>query len=209
MMYMGSKNRIAKYILPIILKDRKFNQWYVEPFVGGANIIDKVNGNRIGSDNNKYVIEALKLIRDNSLNLPKNNQEFSGDMYKYIRKNKSEFDDNIVGYVGITLSYGGKWFGGWCHSDIRDYVAQAYRNSIKQSENLKGIKFLYSDYLDLEIPNDSIIYCDPPYKKKLDIKINLIMKYFGNGVGLCQVIIKYLFQNIMLQMILNVFGQKR
>lgn len=50
MKYMGSKNRIAKYILPIILKDRKECQWYVEPFVGGCNTIDKVVGNRIGSD---------------------------------------------------------------------------------------------------------------------------------------------------------------
>ena len=32
---MGSKNRIVNEILPIILKDRKPNQWYVEPFVGG------------------------------------------------------------------------------------------------------------------------------------------------------------------------------
>ena len=44
MKYMGSKNRIAKHILPIILKDRKENQYYVEPFVGGANMIDKVQG---------------------------------------------------------------------------------------------------------------------------------------------------------------------
>ena len=36
MKYMGSKNRIAKYILPIMLKDRKPNQYWVEPFVGGA-----------------------------------------------------------------------------------------------------------------------------------------------------------------------------
>ena len=44
MKYMGSKNRIAKHILPIILKDRIENQYYVEPFVGGANMIDKVDG---------------------------------------------------------------------------------------------------------------------------------------------------------------------
>lgn len=44
MKYMGSKNRYAKEILPLILKDRKENQWYVEPFVGGANVIDKVGG---------------------------------------------------------------------------------------------------------------------------------------------------------------------
>jgi DNA adenine methylase len=41
MKYMGSKNRIAKYILPIMLKERGQRIW-VEPFVGGANMIDKV-----------------------------------------------------------------------------------------------------------------------------------------------------------------------
>ena len=70
MKYMGSKNRLAKELLPIILKDRKQGQWYVEPFVGGANMIDKVDGNRIGSDNNKYLIEALKMIRDNPNIIP-------------------------------------------------------------------------------------------------------------------------------------------
>lgn len=38
---MGSKRRIAKDILPIILENRKENQFYVEPFVGGCNLIDK------------------------------------------------------------------------------------------------------------------------------------------------------------------------
>ena len=74
MKYMGSKNRIAKHILPIILKDRKENQYYVEPFVGGANIIDKVGGNRIGADINPYLIEFFKGLqnsRDLIFDIPK------------------------------------------------------------------------------------------------------------------------------------------
>lgn len=45
MKYMGSKRRVAKYILPIMLAERKPDQWWVEPFVGGGNMIDKVEGN--------------------------------------------------------------------------------------------------------------------------------------------------------------------
>ena len=67
MQYMGSKNRIAKDILPIMLKDRRENQYWVEPFVGGGNMIDKVDGLRIGADFNKYVIEALISIKGNKL----------------------------------------------------------------------------------------------------------------------------------------------
>ena len=60
MKYMGSKNRFAKELLPIILKYRKEHQYYVEPFVGGCNMIDKVKGNRIGADANKYLIAMWK-----------------------------------------------------------------------------------------------------------------------------------------------------
>lgn len=57
MKYMGSKARVAKHILPIILKDRKPDQPYVEPMVGGANSIDKVDGIRIGGELNEYIAE--------------------------------------------------------------------------------------------------------------------------------------------------------
>ena len=46
MKFMGSKNRIAKEILLIILKDRKEGQFYIEPFCGGLGTMDKVLGNR-------------------------------------------------------------------------------------------------------------------------------------------------------------------
>ena len=64
MKYLGSKRRISKHILPIILKDRKENQVYVEPFVGGCNMIDKVDGIRIGNDINKYLIMFWKAIQN-------------------------------------------------------------------------------------------------------------------------------------------------
>ena len=41
---MGSKNRIAKHLLPIMLKEAEkhgITKW-VEPFVGGGGMIDKV-----------------------------------------------------------------------------------------------------------------------------------------------------------------------
>ena len=60
MKYMGSKNRIAKHILPIMLAEAKrlgYTTW-VEPFVGGANMIDKVPNSfkRIGIDYNLHTI---------------------------------------------------------------------------------------------------------------------------------------------------------
>ena len=56
MKYMGSKARFAKEIIPILLKDRKEGQWFVDLFCGGCNLLDKVGGKRIGNDKNKYLI---------------------------------------------------------------------------------------------------------------------------------------------------------
>lgn len=43
MQYLGSKNKISKHILPILLEYLD-DRTYVEPFVGGANMIDKIIG---------------------------------------------------------------------------------------------------------------------------------------------------------------------
>lgn len=163
MKYMGSKNRYAKELLPIILKDRKPNQWYVEPFVGGANLIDKVDGNRIGADLNPYLIQALVSIRDSLSELPKNSIDFTEAKYKELMKRDSY---KHKGYAGFAFSYGGKWLGGWSRDGAgkRDYVTESYKNAVKQSPNLKGIEFVCCGYENLEIPKNSVIYCDPPYE---------------------------------------------
>lgn len=65
---MGSKSRIAKYIVPIIQKyiNDTGCKYYLEPFVGGANVIDKIKCNtKIGSDKNKYLIALLQRAQAN------------------------------------------------------------------------------------------------------------------------------------------------
>ena len=161
MKYMGSKNRIAKYILPIMLTERNESQTWVEPFVGGANLIDKVGDKRIGADVNPYLIEALITIRDHAFDLPRNNTEFTEKDYTDLRKND---DYRYKGFAGFAYSYSGKWMGGWCRGSHRDYVSEAYRNAIEQSPLLRGVDFICSSYSDLNIPDNSFIYCDPPYE---------------------------------------------
>jgi len=163
MKYMGSKNRIAKHILPIMLEYKTPEMYWVEPFVGGANMIDKVEGRRIGADLNPFLIDALIAIRDCITDLPRNNKEFTEADYKKLRANN---DYKYKGYAGFAFSYSGKWLGGWCRDGKgkRDYVQEAYRNALNQSPKLKGIRFVCDNYQDLEIPPNSLIYCDPPYE---------------------------------------------
>lgn len=165
MKYMGSKARIAKHILPIILKNRKDGQWYVEPFVGGANIIDKVDGNRIGNDVNQYLVAMWRGLIDGTLTPVTVTRE----LYNDIKGNKAGYSLALVGWVGFNCSYSGKWFGGYAGKTktklgtTRDYQAEAIRNVLKQVENIKGIDMRCGAYFDLVLPENCIIYCDPPY----------------------------------------------
>lgn len=160
MKYMGSKNRHAKEILPIILKNRG-NMPYVEPMVGGANMIDKVGGIRLGADINEYLIALWQAVSEGWM--PP--ETFTEQEYKDIRLNKSQSPPHLVGYAGFALSYSGKWFGGWCRDGKgkRDYVKEAYNNAVKQFPLLLGVKFICKSYLELDLKQPCVIYCDPPY----------------------------------------------
>lgn len=172
---MGSKARIAKHILPIILKDRKEGQCYVEPFVGGANMIDKVDGWRIGADFNSSVISALELIRDNANRIP---DLITEKDYQSIRKDESHW---LYGLVSFGMSFGGKFWGGYrrdkagqkdCIINMRNQTRMMKNSAIKQSKYLQGVKFVSSSVFELDIPPQSIIYCDPPYANTTKYKDN-------------------------------------
>jgi len=164
MKYVGSKNRLAKELVPIIQSYiTEETVGYLEPFVGGANMIDKIeHNNKIGYDIHEELIELLKSL-SNGWTPP---LYISEELYKEMQKNKGKYDKNLLGYVGFQLSYGGKWFGGYRRDSIgkRDYSKEAYNNVIKQTPLLKGIKFEYRDFRKVEDINGYVIYCDIPYK---------------------------------------------
>lgn len=173
MKYMGSKARIAKHILPIILRDRKEGQWYVEPFVGGANMIDKVDGNRIGYDSNEYLISLLIELKNGWIPPCYVSEEEWRDV-----RTKMDFayPKHYIAFVRLGCSFGSDWNGGYArnvrkdapNSDalnktIKSYCRQSANNMIKQAKSFKGITFSHSSYDSSFIPPQSVIYCDPPY----------------------------------------------
>jgi DNA adenine methylase len=169
MKYMGSKNRIAKEILPIMLKDRGQRTW-VEPFVGGVNVIDKVDGIRIGNDNQRYVIALYKSLQVGW----KPPIEVTSDFFFEVKSNRDKYPDELVGYLGTQLTFGCEWWGSFRRDNIgkRKYDLEAYNNVMNQQPNLIGVEFNCGDYRDLLIPERSFIYCDPPYRG--------VRKYVGN-----------------------------
>lgn len=163
---MGSKARIAKFIMPIMLEEAKRKEItaWVEPFVGGANTIDKVPNyfKRMGIDLNPHTIAALIGIRDKADELQ---EVVTEEYYKQICGAKP---NPITSLVRFGASFGGKFEAGFARGktnggDPRDYWAETVRNARKQSSLVQGIEFICGNYEDYSHLEDCLIYCDPPY----------------------------------------------
>lgn len=180
MKYMGSKARIAKHILPIMLKEAEskgITKW-VEPFVGGANMIKNVpkQMKRVGYDKNVYLIEMYKYIQKYGFTYT---QEISKDLYSKCRNayninswhvDTQEVDASFIGWVGFMASANGRFFDGG-YSGVsktkigteRNYIDESVRGLKKEFPDLQEVEFVVEDYLNLDFKN-CLIYCDPPYK---------------------------------------------
>ena len=89
---MGSKARIAKDISPIINGIIQNNgiDIYIEPFVGGANMIQHINSTiRLGYDNNPFLIAFWKAIQ-RGWN-PLNEVQMTKELYQNIKKNPESY----------------------------------------------------------------------------------------------------------------------
>lgn len=161
---MGSKNRIAKHILPIMLAEAEKHNvtTWVEPFVGGGNMIDKVPDTfrKIGADLNPHTIAAMLAIRDFPNSLPDTVTE---EEYKRL---KGTPPNSIASWIRFECSFGNRFEGGYARAkDGKNYAGIGHRAAIKQSPKIQDVEFICCPYIDLtENITNSVIYCDPPYQ---------------------------------------------
>lgn len=176
MKYIGSKAKIAAEIVPIIqdyINKYKIKQ-YVEPFVGGFNVIDKIKcENRLGNDIDPLVCALVEDCRENpalldTLTTP------TREHYYDVRNNPDKFDAWYRAAILFFGSYNARVYGG-CYGataktkngTIRNYFTESKANFIKQLPNLRDILVGCADYRDLRFPKNEkvLIYCDPPYSE--------------------------------------------
>lgn len=170
MNYIGSKRRLAARIVPHIQEAIKTTGFslYLEPFVGGANVIDKVDAPyRIGADNQRYLV-ALLSAAGGGERIP---ETITREEYEAVRENKERYPEWYVGLVGFCASYKSKFFGGYANGvhtktgAIRNYTDESIRSLKRQREALSGIPFICCDYRDWLNVKNAVIYCDPPYRE--------------------------------------------
>lgn len=170
MKYLGSKKRIVKGIMPIMLGQMQPDMAFVDAFCGGCTVIQNVPNNyrRMANDNNRYLVAMWDRLTTTDWKPP---TLIPKSYYDQVRASyhadDGKFDDATIGWIGFMASRNGRFFdGGYSGHDAdgRDYIAENIRNTMKQIPELKGIEWHTGSYDSLILPGSSLIYCDPPYR---------------------------------------------
>nr|DAM61795.1 MAG TPA: Site-specific DNA methylase [Ackermannviridae sp.]DAW82222.1 MAG TPA: Site-specific DNA methylase [Bacteriophage sp.] len=177
--YQGSKNRLAKYIIPILNKLIKENncEIFIDACCGGANIIANTKypiicNKKYGFDNNKYLIALFDKIKfDNLEYIHIDENEYKKVKQDFLLGNNT-YEDWYYGYVGFLFSYGGLFWGVYARGtdakgNPRNMGRERYNNLINQKEALKDTIFTIQNIFDINLDKlnkNMLIYIDPPYK---------------------------------------------
>jgi len=170
MKYMGSKRRIARDISSAINRFNNYSDAYYEPFVGGFNVAQYINAEKIfASDYHFYLIKLYEALQSGWI--PP--YFISEKEYTEIQVDMSKYPAELVGYVGFSLSFGAKFFGGYRHdvAGDRSVKNEELQNSrarknvldLLRSGQFRKAKFACCEYGEIEVVPGSIVYCDPPY----------------------------------------------
>jgi DNA adenine methylase len=172
MKYMGSKAKIWKDIAPIILKESAHASYYVEPFVGGANSICHVQLPRIGTDINPFIIQMWQGLIDGAkypIRIDRGLYNHCRVLFYSFMKEHRAMDGEtmfLVAFVGFAASFNGRFYdGGYCGAySARNYIDEQIRGIERQVDLMRDVDLYCCDYDSCQIPDHSIVYCDPPYR---------------------------------------------
>ena len=113
---------------------------------------------KILNDKHEYLIEMLRAVQ-NGYELP---DTVSAEQYRYIREHRDD-DKALSGFVGFACSFGGKWFGSYARGKDENYAAEGKHSMMRKMQGLQNAEFLCMDYRDVPIPENAVVYADPPY----------------------------------------------
>lgn len=162
MQYFGGKNRIADKIVAVMQPHIDARGNYVEPFVGGANVLCKVKAaRRFAYDANEALINMYKALADGWVP-----PDFLSDTeYAELKKQQDPLNP-LTAFAGFGCSFAGKWFGGYARNrgSDRNYAKNAKNSVLDKMATLNDVCWRAVDYQAASYPTCAVVYCDPPYQ---------------------------------------------
>ena len=165
MKYLGGKYILGKRLAPYIKRYLKPHHTYVEPMVGGCGMLSHVldiDNPIIANDIDDELITLWKEVQQGRMDFP---SSLTREQYYDVKNNST--DKALRAFVAYGCSFGGKKWGGYASNKREENYAQEMYNSASNKEQAfrgKQLNFTSGSYLDMVLPDNCVIYCDPPYR---------------------------------------------
>mgnify|MGYP001193975598 CR=1 FL=1 len=162
MSYIGGKARGSDHILMLLNHPAFDNMDYLEPFVGYAHILRRVENKKSynASDCNRLLVEMLKGIQQG-----KKFPRISHDQYDALRDKANEVTYRRAVAAFAYSFKGGEWRGYFDKRRDRSYADEhrRYHEQLNDNAIFQKTRLNCKDYRRIN-PHNKLIYCDPPYK---------------------------------------------
>ena len=166
MQYVGGKYRQRRAFVPAILGHTPNRDRYLEPFVGGGSMLEWM-APHFAAVRASDIHEDLILMYQALLEGWVPPTSVTREEYYAL---KSAEPSALRGFVGFSVSFGGKWFGGYATGkDVtpETFPGQAYRSLQRVMEGLPDdTQFSRRDYRQWNPRPGTVVYCDPPYERR-------------------------------------------
>lgn len=159
MMYHGGKARQAHLIAQAIRASAQGRTHYLEPFVGGGNVLVRTptGWQRTASDLHLDLILMWQAVQQGWTPPTRVTEE------EYRRQRRAT-PTALRGFTGYAASWGGKWFGGYGRHHKIDLAETNSRWLVDHRPYLQGVTFEACDYRTHSPDQHWVVYCDPPYR---------------------------------------------
>lgn len=162
MKYIGGKALIARHIASAIkLLDLQQSRYtFIEPFVGGCNILPAVYDQFDTYECYDYDSDLIVLYQA----IAEGWQPPTTVTRTMYNTAKVAEQSPLKSFIGYTCSYNGKWFGGYAEDKVtlRNYAQEAVNWFTKHRKAISNAHFACMPYQQLQ-PYNAVVYCDPPY----------------------------------------------
>lgn len=163
MQYMGGKARIAKALSEAMLSLTPNRSTYLEPFVGGGWMFEKMAPNFVSAncgDVQPDIVLMWQAVAEGWVPPDEMSKE------RWIEL-KSESPSPDRAFAGFGCSFGGKWFGGYARPTRpgRNYAGAASRNIERKRDAFRRAHIMERSYDQWAWLAElgAVVYCDPPY----------------------------------------------
>lgn len=166
--YVGGKFRQSKVWAPKILELTEDRTRYVEPFVGGASMLEKLAPKfteAFAGDLNEDLVLMWEDVKSGAAN------DYPVGV---TAKDHADLKAGIIhtgyrAFVGFGCSFAGMWF-----ATYHDGAAKTKRAILKTHPHIQNVTFRHQSYQAWAplVEKGTVVYCDPPYAGTMRFKAN-------------------------------------